>query len=88
MAMEILTTVRGIIIAAGWESNGEISAVDIAGYDEKTYRVVNDEIGKRLRSFIKMRVAADGIVTTQMDMLTIQLHRFQIDTSDPKTPAA
>lgn len=85
--MQNPTTVRGIIIAAGWEKNGAISAVDIAGYDEKTYRVVNDEIGKQLHSFIKKRVAADGIIITQNDMLTIQLHRFQIDTADPMMPA-
>lgn len=87
MVKQNLTTVRGIILASGWGRNGGISAVDIAGYDEKTYRVVNDEMGKQLRSCVQKRVTADGIVVTQNNRLTIQVHAFQIDTAHPKKSA-
>lgn len=87
MDKQNLTTIQGIILAAGWEKNGAISAVDIAGYDEKTYRVVNDEIGSQLRACIKKRVTANGIVMPKKNKLTIQVRRFQIDTADPKKSA-
>ncbi|MGD8844211.1 MAG: hypothetical protein PVI54_01820 [Desulfobacteraceae bacterium] len=87
MAKQNLTTIRGIILAAAWGENGAISAVDIAGYDEKTYRVVNDKMGKQLRACVKKRVAADGIVMTQNNRLTIQVSRYHIDTADSKISA-
>lgn len=87
MDKQNLTTIQGIILAAGWEKNGAVSAVEIAGYDEKTYRVANDEIGKQLRACIKKRVTANGIVVPQKNRLTIQVRRFQIDTADPKKSA-
>lgn len=86
MGKQNLTTIRGIILAADWKKNGGISEVDIAGYDEKTYRVVNDVMGKQLRSCIKKRVTVDGIITTHNNRLTIHVRHFQIDTSDPKEP--
>lgn len=86
MTKQNLTTIRGIILAAGWEQNGAISAVDIAGYDEKTYRVVNDALGEQLRPLIKKRVAAEGIVTLQAGMLTIRVQRYQLDAADPMKP--
>ncbi|MGD9223133.1 MAG: hypothetical protein PVH22_07805 [Desulfobacteraceae bacterium] len=87
MAKQNPTTIRGIILAAAWGENGAISAVDIAGYDEKTYRVINDEMGKQLRACAKKRVAADGIVMTQNNRLTIQVSRYHIDTADSKISA-
>ena len=85
METENLKTIRGIVLAAEWGKNGLISEVDIASYDEKAYRVVNDETGKQLWACVKKRVAAEGIVTKRRGRLTLQVHRFRIDADDPKT---
>ena len=83
METDNLTTIRGIVLAAEWEKNGLISAVDIAGYDEKTYRVVNDTIGNQLVACVKKRVAAEGTIMKRKGRLTLTVHRFRIDTADP-----
>jgi len=88
METKNLKTIRGIVLAAEWGKNGLISAVDIAGYDEKTYRVMSDEIGSQLLACVKERVAADGIVIAHRGRPTIRVHRFQIDTTDPIKPTA
>ncbi len=83
MAKKNPTIIRGIVLAAGWEKNGAISVVDIADYDEKTYRVVNDEIGNQLLSYVKKRVAAEGIVMMHRGRLTFRVRHFRVDTADP-----
>lgn len=88
METENLTTIRGIVLAAEWKKNGLISAVDIAGYDEKRYRVVSDEIGNQLRAWVKKRVVADGVVMAHRGKSAIRVHRFQVDTADPIKPTA
>lgn len=82
MAEQNSTTIRGIILAAGWGKNGVISAVDIAGYDEKKYRVVNDAMGKKLQDHVKQPVVARGRVTKRGNRLSICVSRFQIEDFD------
>lgn len=79
MAKHNPTTIRGIILAAGWGKNGGISAVDIAGYDEKTYRVVNDAMGKKLIDHIRQQVVAHGRVTMRENRICIYVSHFQIE---------
>ena len=84
METENPTTIRGIVLAAEWEKNGSISEVDIASYDEKTYRVLNDDMGKQLWACAKKRVTAEGIVVKRKGRLTLQVHRFRMDSANPK----
>jgi hypothetical protein len=70
---------KGIVIAAAWEKNGEISAVDIAGYDEKRYRVVDDLMGRRLRQFIHKKLIVDGVVDSTTNGEIIYVERFHFD---------
>jgi hypothetical protein len=76
-----LKNIRGIILAAGWTKDGQISDLDIAGFDEKKYRVVNDEIGTQLQAYIHQRINADGVVVFKKNRLMIYVHHFQIDSS-------
>jgi hypothetical protein len=78
MAKQNPITIRGIVLAAGWDKNGVISEVNIASYDEKTYRVVNDQIGNQLLACEKKQVAADGIVMAHRGRITIRVHRFNL----------
>jgi hypothetical protein len=82
MAKQEPTTIRGIVLAAGWEKNGRISTVDIAGYDERTYRVVNDAIGKKLLDHVKRQVVALGRVTMRENRLCLYVSHFQIEDFD------
>ena len=84
MAKQNPTTIRGIILAAGWEKNGGISAVDIAGYDEKRYRVVNDAMGRQLHDHMRKQVVVQGRVTMRENRLSIYVSRFQIEDFDSR----
>lgn len=76
-------TIRGIVIAAAWKQNGEITAVDIAGFDEKRYRIADNHMGTQLRMLIKEQIIVDGIIESENNMSVIKIHHFRIDTSDP-----
>ena len=82
MGKQTAVTIRGILIAAAWKQNGEILAVDIAGYDEKRYRIADDHLGAQLRALIKKRIVVDGVIETEMNHSVIHIHHFRIDTSE------
>ena len=82
MAKQKPTTIQGIILAAGWGKNGGISAVNIAGYDEKTYRVVNNAMGKKLLDHVRRQVVAHGRVAMRENRLCIYVSQFHTEDFD------
>ena len=74
------TTIRGIVIASCWRSNGSISALDIASFDEKLYRVVNDAMGNKLRAHVKQLVVAEGILAIRCNRTHFYIREFHIET--------
>ncbi|BBO75590.1 hypothetical protein DSCW_30070 [Desulfosarcina widdelii] len=74
-----LVTLKGIVVAADWETNGKVSAVDIAGYDEKRYRVADELMGPRLLNLVKERIIAQGTVVSENQRNVIYVHRFRLD---------
>lgn len=76
-------TIQGIVIAAAWKPGGEIMAVDIAGFDEKRYRIANDDMGSQLRVLIKKRIVADGFIEMKNNQSVLHVRHFQIDTANP-----
>lgn len=77
-------TLYGIVIPAGWQADGEVSAVGIACYDEQVYGIANNEVGLQLLSCIQKRVIVNGLINTTNNQVTIDVHEFRIDTSDPR----
>ena len=84
MGERVPVSIRGLIIAAAWTPKGDVAAVDIAGYDEKRYRVIGDQIGRQLRSHIKKRATVDGVIDAKDGALLLRVKRFHID--DPDGP--
>ena len=82
MGIRVPISIRGLIIAAAWTQKGEVAAVDIAGYDEKRYRVVDDRIGKQLRTYIKKKVVVHGVLDTENGNKVLYVERFRIDNPD------
>jgi hypothetical protein len=74
---------KGIVIPAAWDNKGDISALEIAGYDEKKYRVADDLIGRRLRQCIHERIVVEGVIEKTADRATIYVKGFHFDTSLP-----
>jgi hypothetical protein len=79
--MQKLTPIhlRGIVIAAAWENNGAVSAVDIAGYDEKRYRVADNLVGKQLKQLVKERLIIDGMIEMTANRTILHVKSFQHD---------
>ena len=78
-----LVTLKGIVVAAGWKTNGAVSAVDIAGYDEKRYRVADELMGPRLLNLVKEKIIAQGTVASENRQNIIYVHRFRLDDDEP-----
>ena len=57
-----LATVRGIVIPADWDGEGNMIAAAISGSDEQEYRIEQDEKGEELLEFIRHEVEVDGVV--------------------------
>lgn len=76
-------SINGIVVAAVWTPEGDVTEVDIAGYDEKRYRVVGDRIGGQLRDHVKKSVVVDGVVKRLKGGLVITVKQFRIN--DPNT---
>ena len=83
MGTQALIKLQGIVIAAAWDPSGDVAEVDIAGYDEKRYRVADDHMGRKLRAYIKKRIIADGMIETGVNGIVIYVHHFRIDPPDP-----
>ena len=79
MKKKIPISIGGVVIAAAWTPLGDVTEVDIAGYDERRYRVVDDHIGGQLRDYIKKRVVVEGVVNDRKDGLAITVKRFRVD---------
>jgi hypothetical protein len=82
MGKQTAVTIRGIVIASAWNRVGEIKAVDIAGYDEKRYRIADDHIGRQLRVLNKKRIVVKGFFDTENNKPVLYVHHFQIDASE------
>ena len=79
-------SIRGLIIAAAWTQKGEVAAVDIAGYDEKRYRVADNHMGRQLRMHTKKKVTVEGVLDTENCNKVLYVERFCIDNPNGVNP--
>jgi hypothetical protein len=73
---------KGIVIAAAWRPDGTVDAVDIAGCDEKRYRVADSPIGRRLLKCSRARVFISGAIDRTTEPWTLYVDRFRFDDVD------
>jgi hypothetical protein len=85
--MQKLTPIHleGIVIAAAWEKNGAVSAVDIAAYDEKRYRVADNLVGQQLKQLVKERLIIDGFIEATADRTILHITSYHREVPH-KTP--
>lgn len=57
------TTVKGILVPAGWDEKGRVISVAISTRDENEYLVEGDEKGKSLLPLVREEVEITGTVT-------------------------
>jgi len=56
--------IRGLVIPAGWDEAGNVTAVSIATFNEAKYIVTNTPAGNELLNFIEHEVAVVGTLKT------------------------
>ena len=59
--------IQGIVIPAGWDEKGNVTAISIFTFDEQEYIVEKDKIGKQLMSSIREEVDVSGILQIKKD---------------------
>lgn len=76
-----LTTVRGIVVPADWDGEGNMIAAAISGSDEQEYMIEQDEKGEELLEFIRHEVEVDGVVGKAIkgrNTVTVKSYRLKM----------
>lgn len=69
----------GIVVAAGWDDNGNVALISIQGYDEKEYIVKTNPCGKELMDFINRKVKVSGNISERVDgKHFIQINQYDL----------
>lgn len=77
-----LTTVRGIVIPADWDEEGNMIAVAISGSDEQEYLIEKDAKGKQLLELIRHEIEIDGLVSKAIKgrkAIKVKSYRLKMD---------
>ena len=69
-------TIRGIVIAAGWDSKGSPIGNLIATFDENEYHVEQNEIGKELFQDLRTEIIARGVVRRSKGKKWIRIRHY------------
>ncbi len=73
-----LITIRGLIMPADWDEEGNINAVAISTFEEDQYLVLNDEKGEQLLPLIRQEVKITGELGQKGGRKTIKLKTFSL----------
>ena len=74
-----LLSIRGIVIPAEWDEEGNVVAVAVSGYDEVEYLLENNEKGKELKAFIREEVEVSGILKQEKNRLIIEGKEYRLN---------
>ncbi len=71
--------ITGIVVAAGWDDEGNVALISIQGYDEREYVVKMNRCGKELMDLINQKVKVSGNVSERLDgKRLIQVGRYDL----------
>jgi hypothetical protein len=73
-----LVTIRGIVIPADWDEEGNVTAVAVSTYDEVEYFVENHEKTKELKTVIREEVEVGGILSEGKNRLIIKVKEYRL----------
>lgn len=71
--------ITGIVVAAGWDDDGNVALISIQGYDEREYVVKMNRCGNELMDLINQKVKVSGNVSERLDgKLLIQVGQYDL----------
>jgi hypothetical protein len=53
-------TIHGVLVPVSWNTSGEIVRVAVSTFDEKEYRIADDDAAGRWRDYLNREVAIQG----------------------------
>lgn len=72
------TCIRGIIVPASWDPNGNPLGTAIVTFDEDIFTVTDTESGRALVRYLRETVTVTGWTKTQGSIKTIHVQDFHI----------
>ena len=69
-------TLKGLVVPARWDKNGDILGIAIAGSDEREYPVLMDNIGRNLMVFMHEVVNIIGTPVKMDNSEVIKVMKF------------
>jgi len=72
------TVIRGVIIPAGWDEQGNVIAVAISAQDEIEYRVEMAAKGQELMRLVNKEVKVSGEVTQKENGKSITVSNYNL----------
>jgi hypothetical protein len=73
-----LINIRGIVMPAGWNENGNVTALSISTFNEEEYLIEKNQQEKQLYSFIRKEVEVDGIIKGFNGKKKIEIKHYRI----------
>jgi hypothetical protein len=71
-------TIRGIVIPADWDEDGNVVAIAVSSFDEVNYLVEKDKTGKQLSLLLQQSVEVTGIVREENGMKRIKIKKYSL----------
>ena len=72
----MMIRIRGLVIPAGWDNNGNVVDLAIATRDEEEYLISGKDQVDRLKSLLRQEVEVKGILQTREGKKIIQVKIF------------
>lgn len=72
------TSIRGIIVPASWDANGNPLGTAIVTFDEDIFTVTDSESGRALVRYLRETVTVTGWVQIQGIAKTIHVQNFHV----------
>jgi hypothetical protein len=82
----VMTKISGIIIPTSWDAKGNITGMAIATNKEEEYQIEDDDIGARLRSYLRQEVKITGILKNKRGKEIIKIKKIT-SAADYRYPA-
>jgi hypothetical protein len=71
--------VRGLVVPDEWDSNGDITGIALAGYNEGETHILLDKVGRRMMSLLHEKVIVMGRHVKKDNRDLFKVKRFHKD---------
>jgi hypothetical protein len=74
-------TIHGILVPVSWNTSGEIMCVAVSTFDEKEYRIADDDATRQWQEYLNREISIQGQPFSNGVEQWITVHSFHVDQS-------